>query len=134
MKDAKGYGGGNPNHDPHTGKFSSGSAADGDPSKQSPATRNVPGHGVVARSTVVAKHAGAASVGTSPVRIDNANSPAVKPGLGSAKSDRITQMRATDARHYGIEGADRTAMTDLGKPMTGVQGAFKVRTRIKFKQ
>jgi len=39
-----------------------------------------------------------------PVRLDNTNSPINKRGLGSAKQDRLVQMRATDQRHFGIEG------------------------------
>ena len=39
-----------------------------------------------------------------PVRLDNANSPQPKRNLGTARSDRIVQMKATDARHFGISG------------------------------
>jgi hypothetical protein len=58
----------NPNHD-NRGRFASGSEAAagvGDHTAVSPstATRNVPGHGTVARSNPVARHAGAVSLGT----------------------------------------------------------------------
>lgn len=60
----------NKNHDPATGRFSEGSAsgaATGDHGATSPstATRNVPGHGTVARSKVISMHAHTPSVGTS---------------------------------------------------------------------
>ncbi len=62
--------GGNPNHNPKDGRFSSGSesaARSGDHGATSPSTetRNVPGHGTVLRSKVVAMHGHQRSVGTS---------------------------------------------------------------------
>jgi hypothetical protein len=91
------------------GRWTSGGSGSetGDHLSESPSTetRNVAGMNVP-RSRVIAKHAGAESVGTAPptVRLDNANSPSTKRGLGSARQDRITQMRATDQRHFGIPG------------------------------
>jgi hypothetical protein len=118
----------NDNHD-EKGRFASGSqsgAATGDHASVSPdtATRNVPGHGNVPRSKVVAKHAGAASVGTSsgggggggggsggrgiggsakPKFIATAGG--LKPkqmstGLSGAAREKRALGIATDARHY----------------------------------
>ncbi len=68
--------------------------------------------------------------GRQPVRIDSEGSPATKTYQGSAKSERITAMRAVDQRHYGIEGADRTAKTDLGQPAGTHTPAGKMDPRI----
>jgi hypothetical protein len=38
------------------------------------------------------------------VRLDNKNSPDVKSFKGSARNDRIVAMKATDARHFGVQG------------------------------
>lgn len=66
MRDAKGYGTENEPRDAH-GRWTSGGggAADGDPSKENATTRQVPGHGKVPRSQVVARHNNTPSVGTS---------------------------------------------------------------------
>jgi hypothetical protein len=94
----------------------------GDHLSESPSTdtRNVPGHGNVPRSQVVAKHSGAVSVGTEPptVRLDNRGSPKDKTPLKqSARRERIEMRLAADQRHYPSR-SDRvaTAMADHGKP------------------
>jgi hypothetical protein len=82
-------------------------------------TRYVPGHGSVPRSTVVAKHAGAASVGTSPptVRLDNAKSPKDKGSRPSARRERTEMNLAVDQRSKPWRSdAAVTAITDQGKP------------------
>jgi hypothetical protein len=98
---------GNDAHDPETGRFTNKSGAEvGDHQTESNlSTRRVSGR-ILPLSQVVTKHADAPSVGTSmpTVRLDNANSPSTKSKLGSARSDRITQLRATDQRHFGIPG------------------------------
>ena len=70
---------------------------------------------LIPRSTPVGTHADSDSVGVSAptVRLDNTNSPGVKGKLGSAKQDRITQMRATDQRHFGIEGDVRSRVSKM---------------------
>src|ERR1700692_2658151 len=87
----------------------------------SPDTRNVAGQ-TLPRSTVVAKHAGADSVGTAPptVRLDNTTSPKTKTGRGSSRQERIVAMRAIDARHYGIEGDVGSRISKMpGKDLRG---------------
>ena len=96
----------NDRHD-EKGRFASGSsdaAASGDHASVSPstATRNVPGHGTVPRSKVVAKHAGAESVGTS------------SPRLSAGARDRIIRQKGTDQRLFPNRGPEATAATDLG--------------------
>lgn len=46
-----------------------------------------------------------------------------KPGTSLSEAARwgVTKGRAIDQRAYGIEGADRTSKTDLGKPMVRSQ-------------
>jgi hypothetical protein len=56
MKDAKGHG------------SNARGAPTGDPSKEAPDTRAVPGHGITSRSTVVARHAYRHAPGTTPAR------------------------------------------------------------------
>lgn len=113
------------------GRWSAGGSGSesGDHLSESPSldTRNVPGHGNVPRSQVVAKHSGAASVGTaSPVviRLDNTGSPKDKAPLKqSAKRERIEMRLAADQRHYPSR-SDRTAtaITDFGKPSKTAKG------------
>lgn len=111
---------GNPNHSAETGRFSSGSdgaAATGDHQAASPdtATRNVPGHGNVPRSQVVAKHNGQKSVGV------------------SAKSETIAKGKRIDDTHYPPRSnAEATAMTDLSRmqgSQTATKGRFKYQGR-----
>jgi hypothetical protein len=83
-------------------------------------TRYVPGHGTVPSSTVVAKHAGAVSVGTSAptVRLDNATSPKDKTPLKqSARRERINLNLAQDQQRYPSRSArEVSAMADHSKP------------------
>jgi hypothetical protein len=124
----------NPNHD-EKGKFSSsgGGAAVGDHQREQNApTRNVPGHGRVPHSQVIARHSHAESVGTS-VRLDNANSPAIKTGMkGSAKQERVAMRQQVDERHMPTRSnTDVAAMTDQSRPMAGLSataGRFKMST------
>jgi len=97
------------------GRFASGGGGSevGDHQAESPSTetRNVSGRNIP-RSQVVTRHGGAQSLGSEgsgsggggTVRLDSANSPSTKRKLGTAKQDRLIQMRATDQRHFGIEG------------------------------
>jgi hypothetical protein len=100
------------------GRWTSG--ASGDPSKEAADTRNVPGHGSVPRSQVVAKHAGAASVGTAApvVRLDNTTSPKDKTPLKqSARRERINLNLAQDQQRYPSRSArEVSAMADHSKP------------------
>jgi len=109
----------NENHDPHTGKFSSG-AASGDPAKEAPATRFVPGHGRVDRSKVVAKHAGTRSVGTGGGGGGGGGGGDGSPRLSAAARDRIIRHKMIDQSHFPQRGADATAATDLGRPQVGL--------------
>lgn len=99
----------------------------GDHLSESPSldTRNVPGHGNVPRSTVVARHAGV-SVGTEPptVQLDNTGSSRDKTPLKqSSRRERIEMNLAVDQRHYPSR-SDRTAtaMTDFDKPSKPAKG------------
>jgi hypothetical protein len=109
------------------GRWSSGGSGSetGDHLSVSPSldTRNVSGMNVP-RSQVVARHQGAVSVGTAPptVRLDGASSPSAKRGLGSARSDRITQLRAIDQRHFGIEGDIQSRVNSSMKPARSSKG------------
>jgi hypothetical protein len=120
----------NPNHD-ERGRFSSGSngaAATGDHQAVSPSTetRNVPGHGTVPRSKVIAKHAGAASVGTS------------SGGGGGggryteAAGARVIRQKAIDQRHFGIEGDMASRLSKLPSTpkgsITSTPGRFDPRS------
>jgi hypothetical protein len=120
----------NPNHD-ERGRFSSGSngaAATGDHQAVSPSTetRNVPGHGTVLRSKVIAKHAGVASLGTSSGGGGGGGS-----RFTEAASARVIRQKAIDQRHYGIPGdlASRMAAqpsTPKGS-ITATPGRFDAR-------
>jgi len=83
-------------------------------------TRYVPGHGTVPSSTVVAKHAGAPSVGTAAptVRLDNTTSPKDKTPLKqSARRERINLNLAQDQQRYPSRSArEVSAMADHSKP------------------
>lgn len=125
----------NNNHDSR-GRFASGSAgsaATGDhmAASPSPNVRNVNGR-AVPRSQTVTRHA-VPTVGTEPVRLDNSNSPARKGRLGSARSDAIVRMKATDTRHFGIPGdmhARMNAATLAGPTgsITSSPGRFNARS------
>lgn len=128
---------GNPNHD-QRGRFSSGSsgaAATGNHMAVSPstATRNVPGHGTVARSKPIARHAGEPSVGTE------------RPRLSEAARANIIRGKGIDQRHYPIE-TDRTVANKTGligtrvapgkldpRLSTLVSGGDKPRVRVKVR-
>ena len=99
----------------------------GDHQSESPstATRNVPGHGNVPRSQVVAKHSGAVSLGTEPptVRLDNATAPKDKGSRVSARRERTEMNIAVDQRSKPWRSnATATAMTDFGKPSKPAKG------------
>jgi hypothetical protein len=123
----------NPNHDDR-GRFASGSeAAAGTGNHQavspSTATRNVPGHGNVARSKPVVRHAGVQSLGTdTPSR------------LSAAAQERVTLNKRADASLYHQTGIPATrdligTRTTPGKldPRTStlVKGGPKPRIRVK---
>lgn len=112
---------GNINHD-ERGRFASApsGASVGDHAAESPNkdVRNVPGHGPIERSRPVARHADQDSVGTGP-------------RLSEAARWGVTKGKGIDQRHYGIEGADRTGKTDLGKPAVTL-GPELVKTLKKF--
>jgi hypothetical protein len=101
MKDAKGHGS-NPRGGPS-----------GDPSKEAPATRQVPGHGVVPRAQVVAQHNFTRSVGV------------------SAKAENIAKgQRIDDTRYPPRSNADVAAMTDRSRlqgSQTATPGRFRYR-------
>ncbi len=133
---------GNPNHDEKTGQFSSGSsgaAAVGDHQAVSPSamTRNVPGHGNLPRSKVVAMHEHHASVGTSSGGGGGGSGGTSSGGgqggqLSAAARDRIIRNKATDQRHFPIRSdANIAAVTDQSKPMasiTATPGRFNARS------
>lgn len=122
----------NPNHD-ERGRFSSGSAAAaarGDNLAAQPSNkgmRNVPGHGVVPRSRVVAKHRGP-SVGTGGSGGAGDGSGG---GLMSAREERVHLNKNLDERHFPKRSnADVAAATDLSKPIqsiTATLGVFDAR-------
>ncbi|HVA17445.1 MAG TPA: hypothetical protein VMV59_06995 [Candidatus Dormibacteraeota bacterium] len=92
------------------GRWSAGGSgsASGDHQAESPNanTRNVSGQNL-SRATVVTKHAGAASVGTS--------------RLSAAARDSVIRGKATDQRHFPIRSdANIAARTDQGKPQIGL--------------
>lgn len=111
----------NNNHGPD-GRFTSGAgAANGDPSKEAAATRNVPGAGHVPRSQVVTLHAGQDSV---------ADSGAGFSRLSSAARDAIIRQKATDQRHFPVRGPESTAAIDLGMPAGSRTAPGKLDPRI----
>lgn len=122
---------GNPNHD-EKGRFASGSssaAASGDHQAASPSpnVRNVPGHGAVARSQVVAKHNGAPSVGTDKPRFvltpGGLKPKQMTTGLRPAAQERAELNRRVDASHYPSRSTtERAAATDLGQPRKPARG------------
>jgi hypothetical protein len=93
-------------------------SATGDHQTESNAnTRRVPGHGVLPRSKVIAKHAGAASVGTSS---GGGGGGGGQGGGGrmSAKAERIAMRQQVDQRHKpNRTDSDVASMTAYGQPL-----------------
>ena len=123
---------GNENHDPDTGRFSSGSAsgaAVGDHGATSPSvvTRNVPGHGTVRRSKVVAMHAHTPSVGTSSGGGGGSGGDGML-RLSAAARERVKLNRQLDESHYPTEtDASVAAKTALLGPRPVAPGKLDPR-------
>jgi len=104
----------NPNHDPHTGRFASGSnvaAASGD--HQANQSKPVsPGRQPIRR------HGNATSVGTE------------RPRYSVAARDLVIRNRAIDARHFGVEGDMQSRLDKL--PMTPKAGLTATPGRFKY--
>jgi hypothetical protein len=116
---------GNPNHD-ERGKFASGSAsgaATGDHGAVSPSTarRNVPGHGTVARSKVVAMHSHTPSVGTSSGGGGGGGDGGGGGRLGLAAREKVALNRRVDQGHFPPQSNTDIGMKTVlgGHPSSG---------------